>query len=84
MADVQASFKSVYDDAVQGSWSISYLDKMYLLKDLGNVDPVALNGILVFYTDNTSIVDSKKNQITVTITYIYFIGVSKSPVAIKY
>ena len=57
---------------------------MYLLKDLGNVDPVALNGILVFYTDNTSAVDSKKNQITVTITYIYFIGVSKSPVAIKY
>lgn len=84
MADVQASFKSVYDDAVQGSWSISYLDKMYLLKDLGNVNPVALNGILVFYTDNTSVVDSKKNQITVTITYIYFIGVSKSPVAIKY
>ena len=84
MADVQASFKSVYDDAVQGSWSISYLDKMYILKDLGNVNPVALNGILVFYTDNTSVVDSKKNQITVTITYIYFIGVSKSPVAIKY
>jgi len=74
LADVQASYKSVYDDVEQGSWNISYLDKLYLLKDLDNVNPVALNGILVFYKDDTTVVDSKKNQIAVTIRYIYFIG----------
>lgn len=78
LEDVQTAFKGIFDDTQRGAWNIITLDKMYLLKNVSNVNPVALNGVIVYWANETTVVTQKEGKsvkVAVSLTYIYFMGV---------
>jgi len=79
LADVQTVFKSIFDDTQRGAWNIQFLDKKYPLKNVSNVNPIAINAVIAYWAEDKTVDTTKADgtsvQVSVSLTYIYFMGV---------